>query len=189
MGSRTVTSVDDIRFTMRLHEFYDQVWLSRVSSRSRVTTQGTKLIFRPFIFSFLLLSFLFLVFWHIWHTAFLSSYHIISFSFFNLSWWTLGGYKLDMKGLGVLGRFGLIDWRGCRCHWHWHLHTIYWFIYIHPSYWMVSFCLHLGGAFCLICLLYISSSCFLDRFELIIVYSMTGTSSSNHGIPINIHIL
>lgn len=65
MGSRTITSVDDIRFTMRLHEFYDQVGLSRVVSSLLSGNAGDEThlsAFHSYFLTFHLLSFLFSVF-------------------------------------------------------------------------------------------------------------------------------
>ena len=167
MGSRTVTSVDDIRFTMRLHEFYDQVGLSRVVSSLLSGNAGDEThlsAFHSYFLTFHLLSFLFLSF-DTFDTL-PSFHHIISFSFFiNLWWWTLGGYKLGMKGVGVLGRFGLIE----RLNQVWFAADIHIFIDIYiPSIHSSTsilfdglILLHLGRGilFGLICLLYISSSC------------------------------
>lgn len=83
MGSRTVTSVDDIRFTMRLHEFYDQVGLSRVVSSLLSGNAGDEThlsAFHSYFLTFHLLSFLFLSF-DTFDTL-PSFHHIISFSFF-----------------------------------------------------------------------------------------------------------
>ena len=78
MGSRTVTSVDDIRFTMRLHEFYDQVGLSRVVSSLLSGNAGDE-THRPFILIFSLFicyHFFFCLLTHLTHCLrFIISYH------------------------------------------------------------------------------------------------------------------
>ena len=137
MGSRTVyicwRHLDSRWITWIL---WPGLVLSRVVSSLKLTAQGTRLIFRPFI----LISSLFFCY----HFLFLSFdtfdtlpsfHHIISFSFFHQFMMAdLGRIQTRHEGRGRAWAFR-IDWEvepGLVCRWyshfHWHLHTIDWFI-------------------------------------------------------------